>query len=114
MGRATAEATLSYDVFDLEMGRRMMLGDSLALRPFGGLRFAEIDQNFNITYNGGDANQDLVSNHLKFDGGGVRAGVQVDWMLFEHWTVYGRAAGSLMTGDYNATVSEFNNNGATP
>ena len=35
-------------------------------------------------------------------------------MLFERWTVYGRAAGSLMTGDYSATVSEFNNNGATP
>ena len=114
VGRATAEATLSYNVFDLEMGRRMMLGDSLALRPFGGLRFAEIDQNFNITYNGGDANQDLVEQPPQVRRRRRAGRAQVDWMLFEHWTVYGRAAGSLMTGDYNATVSEFNNNGATP
>ena len=113
VGRATAEAALSYNVFDLEMGRRVSLGEALSLRPFGGLRFAEIDQTFNVQYNGGDANQDLVSNHLKYDGGGVRAGAQIDWMLLDHWSVYGRAAGSLMTGDYNATVTEYNNNGAT-
>ena len=74
VGHAVAEATLSYNVFDLEIGRRVALGDSLSLRPFGGLRFAEIDQNFNVLYDGGDANRDIVSNHLKFDGGGVRAG----------------------------------------
>ncbi len=114
VGQATAEALLSYNVFDLEVGRRMGLGGGLSLRPFGGLRFAEIGQNFSIAYNGGDANHDAVGDRLKFDGGGLRAGAQVDWALLDHWTVYGRLAGSLMTGDFHATLTEFNNAGATP
>ena len=114
VGRATAEATLSYNVFDLEVGRRVGLGEALAVRPFGGLRFAEIGQNFTVLYDGGDANQDRVGSRLKFDGGGVRAGAEVDWMLLDHWSLYGRAAGSLLTGDFHATQTEFNNAGATP
>jgi len=111
---AAARATLSYNVFDLEVGRRLSLGEAVSVRPFGGARFAEINQNFNSAYNGGDANQDTVANRLKFDGGGVRAGAQLDWMLLEHWSLYGRAAGSLLVGDYHATLTEFNNAGATP
>ena len=38
----SADARLAYNVFDLEAGRRLGPCDSLSVRPFGGLRFAEI------------------------------------------------------------------------
>jgi hypothetical protein len=114
VGLAFADASLSYNVFDLEVGRRAALGDAWTVRPFGGLRFARIGQNFDVLYDGGDANHDLVSSRLKFDGGGVRAGGQVDWALLEHWGLYGRAAGSLLVGDYSVRQTEFNNGGVTP
>ena len=112
-GSAAANATLSYNVFDLEVGRRLDVGDVVAVRPFGGLRFAQIDQNFTVLYNGGDANLDTVGSHLQFDGGGLRAGVQVDWKFLEHFSLYGRAAGALMVGDFRDAQTEFNNGGAT-
>jgi Legionella pneumophila major outer membrane protein precursor len=112
--RASADATLSYNVFDLEIGRRMDAGEHLSIRPFAGLRFAEINQNLAVLYDGGDANRDMVGSRVKFDGGGLRAGGEADLKLLDHVSVYGRAAASLLTGDFRVTQTEFNNAGATP
>lgn len=100
-------------MFDLEVGRRLNVGDSVSVRPFGGLRFAQIDQNFSVLYNGGDANLDTTGSHLQFNGGGLRAGAQADWKILEHVSLYGRAAASLMVGDSRVGQTEFNNGGAT-
>ena len=112
--RATADATLSYNVYDLEISRTADVSQHLSVRPFGGLRFADINQNFSVLYDGADANRDIVGSRIKFDGGGLRAGGQADWKVLDHISLYGRAAGSLMVGDFNVTQSEFNNNGTTP
>ena len=34
--------------------------------------------------------------------------------MLDHVSIFGRAAGSLMVGDFNVQQSEFNNNGTTP
>jgi hypothetical protein len=112
-GSALADAALSYNVYDLEVGRRLEVGDNVTLRPFGGLRFAQIDQNFTVLYNGGDANLDTVGSRLQFEGGGLRVGGEANWMVLEHLSLYGRAAGSLMVGDSRVAQTEFNNGGAT-
>jgi hypothetical protein len=111
---AGADATLSYNVYDMEIGRSMDVSQHLSIRPFGGLRFADINQNFTVVYNGADANRDIVGSRIKFDGAGLRAGGQADWKVLEHISLYGRAAGSLMVGDFNVNQTEFNNNGTTP
>jgi hypothetical protein len=111
---AAADATLSYNIYDLEVGRRMDISQRFAVRPFGGLRFADIGQNFSVLYNGADANRDIVGSRVNFNGGGLRAGGQADWKVLDHVSVYGRGAGSLMVGDFDVTQTEFNNNGTTP
>ena len=111
---ANADATLSYNVYDLEVGRSVDISQRFAVRPFGGLRFADIGQNFNVVYNGADANRDIVDSRVNFHGGGLRAGGQVDWKVLDHLSVYGRGAGSLMVGDFDVNQTEFNNNGTTP
>ncbi len=111
---ANADASLSYNVYDLEIGRTMDVSPHFSFRPFGGLRFADINQDFGVLYDGGDANRDIVDSRIKFNGAGVRLGGQADWKVLEHLSLYGRAGGSLMIGDFNVSQIELNNNGATP
>ena len=76
--------------------------------------FADITQNFNVLYNGIDANNDLIGSRIKFDGAGLLAGGQADWKVLDHVSLYGRAAGSLLVGDFSVQQVELNNNGTTP
>jgi hypothetical protein len=112
--RAAADSTLSYNVYDLEIGRTSDVSRHFSVRPFGGLRLANIGQNFSVLYDGADANRDMVDSRVNFNGGGLRAGAQADWKVLDHISLYGRAAGSLMAGDFDVTQTELNNNGTTP
>jgi hypothetical protein len=110
---ASADTSLNYNVFDVEVGRWLPVNNALAVRAFAGGRFARIDQNFTAAYNGGDANQDLVSRRLHFNGGGFRAGADAAWNLGWGFSLFGRASGALVAGDFNSFLVETNNAGAT-
>jgi hypothetical protein len=110
---AAADTSLGYNVFDLELGRWCALTEAINVRVFGGGRFARIDQNFTASYNGGDANQDVVAQRLHFNGGGFRAGADAFWNLAWGFSLFGRASGSLVGGDFNSFLVETNNAGAT-
>jgi hypothetical protein len=111
--QAAAEANLNYNVFDVELGRRFQATDRLAVRLFAGPRFAHIDQGLNATYDGGDANHDVVTSHTTFDGGGVRAGAGGNYNLFGGLGLYARGAVSLLAGRVSSCLNETNNNGMT-
>jgi hypothetical protein len=111
---AAACAELDYQVLDVEVGKHFQPCETLGARVFAGPRFARIDQHVGAFYDGGDASQDLVGTHLKFDGYGARAGGEATWQLFEGFGVYSRAAASLMVGNFRDTVFEANNDGASP
>ncbi|HEY7155696.1 MAG TPA: Lpg1974 family pore-forming outer membrane protein [Gemmataceae bacterium] len=110
---ASAATSLNYNVYDLEVGRWCCLTNTFAVRFFGGGRFAHIDQNFTAFYDGGDANQDLVSRQLHFNGGGFRAGAEATQNLFWGLSLFGRANASLVGGEFHSTLLETNNAGAT-
>jgi hypothetical protein len=110
---ASALTSLNYNVFDLELGRWWHPGPACAIRPFGGVRLAHIDQNFTALYDGGDANQDQVTQRLHFNGAGLRTGIDAYCPLWGGWGLFGRASGALLGGDFHATDVETNNAGAT-
>jgi len=110
---ASASTSLNYNVFDGEIAKRWAITESTALRLFGGPRFARIDQNFNAFYNGIDANRDQVTSRLNFDGYGLRLGGEGHWKVWRGLGLYGRAAGSLVVGDFGVCLTETNNAGAT-
>jgi hypothetical protein len=110
---ADAASSFNYHVFDLEIGRHFKACPSLDLRLFGGARFARIDQRFNVLYDGGDANIDFVSTRLNFNGGGARLGAEGDWAFLGNLSLFTRAAGSLVLGEFSSHVAETNNAGAT-
>jgi hypothetical protein len=111
---ATALTSLTYNVYDAELARWFDAGCGLQLRPIGGLRFAHITQGLDAFYDGRDANNDLVSNTIKFAGGGLRGGCEGEWYCgCCGFGLYGRAAVSLLVGDFEATTTETNDGGQT-
>lgn len=106
---ARARTSVNLNLFDVEIGKRFDLSDSTTARLFAGPRFANIDQKFEATYQGGDVNRDDVRRRLFFDGGGVRAGGEVQWRFFDQVGTYFRGAGSLMTGRFRGDLSETGN-----
>lgn len=110
---AAAANSLNYNVYDLEIGRWCCPTKNLSVRLFGGGRFARIDQNFTASYDGGDANQDVVARQLHFNGGGFRAGAEAMQNLFGGFSLFGRANAALVAGEFHSTLVETNNAGAT-
>ncbi|GIW78629.1 MAG: hypothetical protein KatS3mg105_0436 [Gemmatales bacterium] len=110
---ATAATSLTYNLFDLEFSKRYEPTSGMRFRPFGGLRFARIDQNFIAIYNGGDANFDTVSSLLEVQTAGFRAGAEGNWLLGWGFSLYARGAGSLLYGDFDSTFQELNNSNVT-
>lgn len=110
---AAAETSLNFNVLDAEVGRRFRLGESFVVRLFGGGRFAWIDQNFSVFYNGGDALGATVLSPVEFEGAGLRFGAEAQWRWAWGFSLYGRISQSLLVGDFRTKFVELNNFGAT-
>ena len=110
---AFANTSFNYNLFDFELARTFKLADCFALWVFGGSRSARIDQNFNVLYDGNTANKDFVASQVRFNGTGARLGGEAIWHPGDGWGLYGRAAASLVLGDFKTQLSEVNNAGAT-
>lgn len=109
---AAASGTFNYDVFDLEAGYGVLLTEAIAIRPFGGLRWANIDQNLNVRYDGRDFDDAVVDNNLTMNGFGFRLGLEGYWRLGRGWSLFGRGAGSVLYGNFRSQLVETNFSGA--
>lgn len=108
---AQASANLNYSVFDVEFGRRFRPTESFTLLVNAGGRFAWIDQDFAVLYDGQSANLASLSSPSRFHGGGVRVGGEGQWTVLRRCGLYGRAYGSLVCGDFRTSLVETNNAG---
>lgn len=111
--RAAGFTNLNYDVLDVEIGQHYAVSDSCTLWFSGGGRFAWINQNLNVIYDGQSAFQSQVSSPVRFDGGGVRIAGEACWKLWKGFGFSTRASGSLLAGDFRTTLVETNNAGAS-
>jgi hypothetical protein len=110
---AVAASSLNYDVADVEIGRHFDLGQSCAVRLFGGGRFASINQKLTVGYDGGDANLAAVDSPTEFDGGGLRAGGELRWNLPYGFGLVAKGSGALLVGESRSRLTETDNAGAT-
>jgi hypothetical protein len=106
---AAASNSVNLNVFDVEFGKRWEATESMSVRWFVGPRFANIDQKFMATYTGGDVSQDNVRRRLFFDGGGARAGGELNCKVFDHLGFYACGSVSLMTGRFRSDLLEVAN-----
>lgn len=110
---AEADASLMYNVYDLELGKRFAVDEYFSGRAFGGLRFADIRQDLSAAYDGLDARQAAVGNKSTFYGAGPMAGLEGQFGGWKGFHLYARASGGLLTGKVNNPLAETNNAGQT-
>jgi hypothetical protein len=110
---ANSSANLNYQLFDIIIGRYMVVDDHFALRWLGGFRFTDIRQDFNTLYNGLDARSDQVSTRSTFRGFGPTIGAEGILGGWHGFHMYSRAMFGLMSGIDTNTLLETNDAGAT-
>jgi Legionella pneumophila major outer membrane protein precursor len=113
VGFAQASASLEYNVFDLEVSRKIHVDEKLNLRLYGGARFATIRQDFDVLYDLRDANLARVMTKSNFDGFGPMMGAEGTLKLYGGFHLYGRTSAALLTGRITNPYRETQNNGQT-
>jgi hypothetical protein len=110
---ANADVHLEYDVFDLEMRRKVCIDEGFAMKWGGGVKMASIRQELNAFYNGRDANVSRVLNVNDFYGIGPSFGGEAHFLTMGGLSFYSKATGSLLVGDLKTGLTETNNRGTT-
>ena len=110
---ALVNADLDYQLYDIIVGRRMMVDENFALRWLGGVRFADVRQIFNTFYDGLDARRAAVVTRSRFQGFGPLVGAEAVLGGWRGFHLYARASGGLLTGNSTNRLIETNDNGAT-
>ncbi len=86
---------------DLELGKTFGGGRFFFLRPYTGLRYAEIRQKYHLFYSGGNlfpGGQDHVYMTNKNFALGLRNGLDIDWKITRGWGIYSDLGFSLLYG----------------
>jgi hypothetical protein len=111
---ATADAAGSFDynVFDLEARSPWLQSCPVALRWFGGLRWSDVEQDFQAAYDGYDFDDSVYRNRTNMTGFGLRLGAESQWRWNANWSLFGSAAGSVLYGRFHTQMLETNVGGA--
>lgn len=100
--------SFKYDVNDLEIGRRFILGDCANVRLFGGFRWAIIHQQAYFSGLEGTETQRAfnLTKRSRADAYGLRMGGEGRWQLGGSGiSVFGRGAGSVLAGIFDTETS---------
>ena len=115
---------LNLNMIDLELGRKMFVGQWLSIRPNVGLRGALIKQHYSMEYYPGtnvaanagivplttrfDNQIEIVNMHNNFGGVGVKAGLNTQWNFGCGWSLYGDSAFAIVYGAFDVDQHEQN------
>ncbi len=108
-----ASFRLHWNVADAVVGRNFWVGSCVGLKPFAGVRYAQISQTFDahlesnlISATGTSV---VVSNRLDkqtFWGFGPQLGLESDFYFGRGWSVYGTLDGAILYGHTRATFDD--------
>ncbi len=113
---ARGKWSVKLDLVDLELGREFWVSKYLTLRPNIGLRYARLDQDFNVFYTGGSFANVNDENEMdnNFKGIGPRAGLDTVWHLRCGFSIFGNAALSILYGRFHVSEQETTSLSAVP
>ena len=104
---ATAHDNFRYSAVDAEAGENLAVGEQLAIRLFGGVRYADLNEHLMAFYFGGDFDP-VLGARSNFDFGywgvGPRVGAGGLYPLPWGFHLFGQAAVSLLVGEQEAEV----------
>ncbi len=114
---AEAKWSLHFNVLDLELGRNFWISKWLTLRPFVGMKFSWLDQDFDVEYEKIFATPNFQTKVL-FDldqfGVGLRAGLDSTWYMWKNWAVFGELAFTGLWNDFDSKRKDLFSNGSNP
>jgi hypothetical protein len=114
---ASESLLLDHYVYDLELGKTIENG-ILKVRPFAGLRFAEIKQGASVLYQERIGANDLdtytINSNVDMTGWGLRTGGQLDVTLRNNLMLFGRGAASLMLSEFRVQRADTAFNQSVP
>lgn len=108
---ASAWASLELQMVDVELGLWLIDNPSVAVQAFGGVRLANLEQNFTASYNGFQYANGLVQRSEDLEGYGLRGGGQAQLRLWGDWKVFGSGAASVLAGFFDTQLTDTDNNG---
>jgi hypothetical protein len=100
---------LDYDVIDIITGYETELASCLTLRPFAGLRAAQIDQKVRTGRLHHASSSGLNShrrNHEDFSGFGPLLGLDTNWNIGYSFSIYASASVSWLYGNFDIKLIE--------
>lgn len=92
---------LHFNTLDADVGHVFCVSECLTLRPHIGLRAAWIHQKNTVSSSGfisTIAMDSDVSMRSKYEGVGLRAGVDSEWCFCGNWGIYGSVDASILAG----------------
>jgi Legionella pneumophila major outer membrane protein precursor len=108
---------MHFNVADAVFGRRFWVGKCVNLRPFGGFRYAQIEQTLRsnlqtkiIASTGSGIVRSTYHKKQKYWGFGPELGLEADFYIGKRWSVYGDLDGAVLYG-HNGT--SFHNKDAS-
>ncbi len=110
---AKANDDFKYRSFDAEVGENLVVGENLALRLFGGIRYTHQAEHFQAFYFDGDfAPEALGGGRSNYDydfwGVGPRVGAGGRYALPWGFNVFGQAGVSILIGEKEAEIGFTN------
>lgn len=116
MDTVTAQSSFRLNMFDAEANWRPCLTETVGFRGFGGIRWAEMDQTFDSSYQYRVAPADplspVVNGRIQtpwsMDAAGLRIGAELQWRPSPRWRLFGQGAQSLLVADFDGRRREEN------
>lgn len=110
-GTISSNWELDYDTLDFELSRPFWVSKCVALRPFGGLRSAWINQKDFNTQNTDLSDTAIsfvnVDQRDRFWGIGIRGGLDAQWGLGCGFSIFNGLAGNLLYSYHSVTYKQI-------
>lgn len=103
---ADVDSLFDMNVFDLEVRGPIVLSERASLNVFGGIRWADVDQEFETLYDGFDFVNGEINNMHSMDAIGLRLGGEGTWTLVKGLYLFGGAETSLLYGSHETSLHE--------
>jgi hypothetical protein len=99
--KARAHWRLHLGLLDLSCTKVWKVSSCFTLEPSIGIRSAWIRQKYNLDYEGGAlVNPESVRMKNKFWGIGPTGGIEGNWKILRHFTLFGEALFSFLSGEF--------------
>lgn len=99
----TASLNFDYDVYDAELAQSFALTRNASLRLAAIARVAVMDEDFRVTYSGGDFQTPYTAfRNWDYQGAGLLMGSQIDWKVTENLSIGVGGKAGMMLGRRNS------------